>query len=278
MQVEQRTYTDRYHGVKLSPDRIDGFILDLESRGRSAETCAIYRRKLNTCYEMLGDDKTIVDGTLVSLRDKLLDSGTTSGGVNIFVSAVNTYLDYCGRRELQITKQLESDAAPPPELTRVEYMRLLSAAITLRKLRPYLLVKVFANTGLNVRELPLLTIEAARSGRIALLDRGAVHIPKCLCNELLDYCAKNGVTRGPVFVTSSGAELTRAAVSGEIRRLASVARVEEEKCNPMTLRRLYLAMRESIMASLEMLVVQSFDRIVDTEQVTVGWETSVSCD
>lgn len=46
----------------------------------------------------------------------------------------------------------------------------------------------------------------------------------------------------------------------------------EEKANPRCLRKLYQATQESIRANLVLLMEQSYDRLLETEQLAIGWE------
>ncbi len=271
MNQENAEHRQRGDGLVMTPELIDEFICDLSTRGRTDETCNIYRRKLNLCRVMLGEDKTIRAGTLLELRRQLQEQNITNGGVNLFVSSVNNFLDYCGKRELQVGKSLGPTNQTPPELNRSEYLRLLTAAKQQKSERAYLLVKLFVNTGLNIRELSLVTLSAVRVGYIDVPERGRVYMSPCLCKEILAYCAEKGIDEGEVFVTSSGTQLSRKSVNAEIRRLATDADVAEEKCNPITLRRLYLSTHDKIMESLTVVIQQSIDRLFDTEQVLVGW-------
>ena len=101
---------------------------------------------------------------------------------------------------------------PQPELTRSEYLRLLSAAKALGKERTYLLVKVFATTGITVQELPRLTVEAAQAGKVVTYPnrvRQEVRISPCVGRELLEYAHSTGVASGPIFITRNGKTVNR---------------------------------------------------------------------
>ena len=56
--------------------------------------------------------------------------------------AANGYLEYMGAREFQVVDKLDAVADPQPELTRSEYLRLLSTARSLEREQVYLLVKL----------------------------------------------------------------------------------------------------------------------------------------
>ena len=236
-------------GVTVSEESIRAYLEDLNHRGRREETVRFYAAKLKTFYDYLPPDKQIVLNTLETWRQALLAEGYAPATVNTNISAANGLLDYLGRRDLQLTGQLETETAPQSELTRTEYLRLLSAARALEKERTYLLVKAIALTGAHVGELPQITVEAVQSGRTPAVsgsEQRRVQLPRCLQAELLSYCRRQGLTAGPVFVTRSRRPLRRTQVTGDIQSLSGAARVAPEKCNPRCLRKLYLVTQAEI--------------------------------
>ena len=261
-------------GVTVSEESIRAYLEDLNHRGRE-ETVRFYAAKLKTFYDYLPPDKQIVLNTLETWRQALLAEGYAPATVNTNISAANGLLDYLGRRDLQLTGQLETETAPQSELTRTEYLRLLSAARALEKERTYLLVKAIALTGAHVGELPQITVEAVQSGRTPAVsgsEQRRVQLPRCLQAELLSYCRRQGLTAGPVFVTRSRRPLRRTQVTGDIQSLSGAARVAPEKCNPRCLRKLYLVTQAEIDRGVRLLAEQAYDRLLDTEQLAVGWD------
>lgn len=258
-------------GLALTPELLDGFLDFLAEHGRTSETVKTYRFKLYQLYDWLPEDKRICRGTLEEWRKDLLDSGYAPRTANLCMSAANSLLEVHGRRELQVGKPLEPEGDIQPELTRTEYLRLLSTARTLGREREYLMVKVFAATGISLQDLPRLTVEAARAGKIKL-SASVVHIPNCLREELLDYAERKGISTGPLFVNRSGLPYTRNGVTSLIQRLCHDARVPEEKANPRCLKKLYQTTQASIQANIALLVEQSHDRLLETEQLAIGWK------
>ena len=180
-----------------------------------------------------------------------------------------------GRRDLQLLERLETEPDAQPELTRTEYLRLLQTAKALERERTYLMVKAFALTGVRVGELALVTVEAVETGRLLLTfsgERRYVPIPGCLRRELSDYMARQGIRSGPVFVSRNGHVLRRTQVTSEIQALAHDARVEASKCTPRCLRKLCLVTQTEIEHSVRLLAEQSYERMLDTEQLAVGWD------
>ena len=245
------------------------YLADLTDRGRSADTVRMYASRLRTLWEDLPPDKQVRRETLADWQDTLLDRGYSPGTVNTHLSAANGLLEHMGRRDLQLVGQLDVVPEVQPELTRTEYLRLLQTARTLGRERIYLMVKVFALTGIRVGELSLMTAEAVEAGRLPA--EGESLIPGCLRQELLDYMARRGIRTGPVFVSRNGRALRRTQVTAEIQTLSRDARVEEAKCTPRCLQRLYRSTRTDVERSVRLLAEQAYERMLDTEQLAVGW-------
>ena len=251
------------------------YLDSLAARGRRRETIKVYRPKLEAFYHFLPEDKRVAADTLELWRAALLREGYSPGTANTHVSAANGLLAYLGRRDLQLIGQLDTEEEIQPELSRTEYLRLLATARNLGRERTYLMVKVFALTGIRVSELNRVTVRAVEEGRVLTACDGRaqyVLIPACLQKELAVYLRRVGITAGPVFVTRSGRPMRRTQVSGEIRTLCRDARVDGDKSNPRCLRRLYQVTQERIRDSVQILAEQAHERMLEEEQLTVGWE------
>lgn len=259
------------NSILLSPELIAEYLDALLEKGCTPETLKTYQIKLGHLYQYLPEDKLIRADTLTQWQAALLEAGYAPRTVNICTAAANGFVGYCGHREFQVEKPLKCDYGIQPELTRNEYLRLLATARILDKQQAYLLVKLFATTGLSLNDLPRLTVEAVVCGRITLPD-SILHIPECLRLELLDYIQREGIVSGPVFVTRSGLKLRRTNVTKLIQSLCRDARVPEEKATPRCLKKLYQATQASIQGNLSLLIEQAHDRLLETEQLAIGWK------
>lgn len=258
--------------VILTQESIGDFLEEMARQSRSAETVKAYRRNLRILYAWLPEeDKAIYPQTLAQWRTDMLENGSAPRTVNARVAAANSMLRFLGRRELQSPAPLLTEEGGQPELTRGEYLRLLTAARRQGKERVYLLVKVFATLGLGLGELSELTVECVRIRKLSLSGGRRTYIPACLGRELEDYAARQGVTGGPVFVTREGRALHRSNVTDSIRRLSVEAQVPEEKANPRCLRRLYQITQAKMRESLNQLLLQNYDQLLEAEQVSIGW-------
>ena len=87
----------------------------------------------------------------------------------------------------------------------------------------------------------------------------------------MDYARQERTTSGPIFVTRTGKPINRTAVTACVQNLAPTARVAPEKCNPRCLRKLYLSTVAQLEASVRILLEQSHERLLEQEQLLVGW-------
>ena len=255
--------------LKLTEECIASFLEELARKGRTPGTLDTYQRNICSLYDALPEDKTLLPGTLDRWQQDMLAEGYSPRTVNTRLSVANHLVAFLGRRELQTRGTLQIEEGGTPELTRREYLRLLSTARILGKERIYLLVKLFGSTDLAVGDLGQLTVEALR-GEEACPSR----LPDFLRRELLDYARRESITSGPVFCTKRGKPLGRTAVTDSMKQLCRDARVAEEKVNPRCLRRLWQTTQDGFRAQLDRMVEQAWDCLLETEQLSIGWDSS----
>lgn len=260
----------------LTWDQVDAYLDDLRERGRTPETIKIYRSNLQLLFEALPENGRLDHKTLARWRNAMLEQGYTPRTVNVRLASANGFFDYLGLRDYQLPVQLKpAKDDMQPELTRDEYLRLLSAARALDKERTYFMVKVFAVLGLTLHDLPNFTVEAVEKGVFttsANHSQQTIRIPSCLRAELLGYLQREGVQSGPVFRTRNGKSVSRTAVTGYIQQLSRDARVAPEKCTPRCLRKLCQSTRARVVQRISLLVEQALDQLLEQEQITIGWE------
>lgn len=142
-----------------------------------------------------------------------MKTGHSPTVVNHFIAAANGHLDYVHARKSQLTDVLKASRKPRPELTRNEYLRLLSAA-----------------------QAGMLGIGNGSSREI-------IRLLECICRELLDYAERQKIQSGPIPHTRDGMSMSRYNVTISIRQLCGAVGVPEEKGSPRCLRKLYLSTR-----------------------------------
>lgn len=257
-------------GMVLTREKIEKYLGKLGTAGHSSGTVESYRRFLNHFFLFLPEDKHVQADTLVAWQKKLLESGYAAKTVNVGTAAVNGLMVYCGYKGFQADRLPEKKNVQP-ELTRTEYLRLLSAAKLQGNRKKYLLAKVFGSTGLSVGELEKLTVETVKAGKLSF-PKHTLRIPAALRQELLDYIKGEGISSGPIFVTKAGMPVDRTSVTNLIQTLSTDAQVPEEKANPRCLKKLYQATVTGIQENYAVLMEQAYDRLLEKEQNIIGWK------
>lgn len=180
---------------------------------------------------------------VVSYKEWLLERYAVSSANTMLIS-LNRFFAWLGRPELRVkTVRYQRELfCADKELTRAEYQRLLKTAERQKKERLRLVIETICTTGIRVSELRYITVEALTSGTARVTCKGKhrmVFLPKGLCRELKQYCAKRKIESGPVFVTKSGAALDRSNIWTDMKKLCTEACVAPEKVFPHNLRHLF---------------------------------------
>ncbi len=267
--------TDLYlsdESVILTQPLIDQFLHDMKACGRQSQTIQAYQHNLQEFYAFLPSGKKVTKEILAGWRETLKESGYSINTVNTKVVAVNGLLKHCGAKALCLSHEKAAQEDLAPELTRSEYQQLLSTVYQMRREREYLLIKVFACTGLQVSELHCLTVESIKNGVILSSDGKEKILPDSLRFELLHYANHKKIKKGSIFLTRSGKRMDRSNITNAIRRLAEKAGLEPERCNPRSLRRMYHATHEEIIENLEPYYVKSYDKLLNMEQSFMDWD------
>lgn len=262
---------------RLTAEMLERFLAHLSGRGRSQVSLQEYRRSLTILCGCLPEGKAVTASTGAWWKRHLEEQGFSPRTVNARISVWNSLMRYLGHRDWQVEDFACAENDVQPELTRAEYLRLLSAAKQLEQDRAYLLIKTLGNAGLRVQELPQLTVEAVRRGVVHLESHDGtcsriLHLPAVLQGELMAYAKKEGIGEGPVFLTSGGKPMDRSGVWQCIKRISRSARVSEEKATPRCLWKMYQTTKEGIWANVVILAEQAYERLLEQEQLAIGWE------
>lgn len=255
---------------------IDQYLQSQDGANWSNETFTSYRRILYELQRYLGGQPPDAESLHRWQRD-LQNHGYSQTSINIRLSAANRYFRWCGRYDL-LMHHGRTEAAPAPELTRNEYLRLLRAARKLGEHQIYLIVKLFAVTGLPLQCLGQITPQIVEEGGAVLPCRTARYdfrLPEVLQRELLDYIRESHRRTGPVFVSRNGRPINRSNLCRKLQELCHAAGVPEEKGSPRCLRNLYRTTQEALYARLEQQVQQIYDMLLQAEQESAGWQGGV---
>ena len=228
----------------ITKAQIQEFETYLRMDERSASTIAKYTNAITDFYQFLPEDKSVTKEQLLAWK-AYISGKYSASAVNVMISAANGFFEFVSWNELkirQIRTQRQIFRDKERELTRTEYMRLLTEAQRQGNFRLFYLMQTLASTGIRISELKYITAETLKSG-VATVDckgkRRTVLIPKKLRKSLQSYCESANITGGPVFVTRDGNPVNRSNIWRELRKLSSAARVPPHKVFPHNFRHLF---------------------------------------
>lgn len=224
--------------------RLQAFCSWLRAQERSRGTTEKYLRDVRSLRQFVAG-RSITKDLVISWKAWLLQKGFAPKTVNSMLTAVNRYLTFVGAEEcrvqtLKIQRKLFRESAR--ELTRAEYQRLVSAAMQKKDQRLTLLLQTICATGIRVSEVPYITVEAVRNGRVEVSLKGKIRVillPQKLCQKLCLYAKKKKIAFGTIFRTRGGRDLSRKQIWAEMKRLCSLAKVLPSKVFPHNLRHLF---------------------------------------
>lgn len=165
--------------------------------------------------------------------------------VNSMLSAVNRFLTFMGCADLRMKKlkvQKRIFCNRESELNRVEYERLVQAAKHRQNIRLVLILETICGTGIRISELKHITVESLRTQNAEIYSKGKVReilIPDILAKKLKEYCRKQGIKSGSIFITRTGSPINRSNVWKEMKSLCKSAGVDSRKVFPHNLRHLF---------------------------------------
>ena len=271
----KQSYTAFGSGISLTSDMIAQYLNEQRTKGLAPDTLKSYAAALEKLQEFLEPEDTIYPGTIAAWQKKMQRDGYANSTINAHISAANGLLRFLHRGDLA-ADLLDWAPSPTPEITRGEYIRLLQTARLMGNARAYLLVKLLANTDLQLRDLPAVTVENVSTGRVPLAGGvpRLLYLPAVLRRDLLAYARGQGVKSGPIFVGRDGKPVNRSVVTWLIQKLAEDARVPAEKATPRALHKLYQALADDIRRDLELQARQIYDNMLDAEQAAIGWPES----
>lgn len=227
----------------LTDKAIRRYALHLREQERAPATVQKYVQDLTALWDWLAG-RPLTKAALIEWKESL-SASRAPATVNSMLAAVNGFFRFMGWKDiavklLKIQKALFCDERR--ELTRAEYVRLVSAAQKVGNERLSLVMQTICATGIRVSELRFITVEAVTTGRAEICNKGkrrTVFLPGRLRRLLRKYLQKQKKTAGAVFTTRTGRPLDRSNIWRDMKALCESADVEPSKVFPHNLRHLF---------------------------------------
>lgn len=229
--------------MTITNELIRKFSLFLLEGEKSHATLEKYMRDVTAFWIWLDNCK--LSKLAVLEYKEYLSKKYAPSSVNSVLSSLNSFFEYNGWRELKVKTlkiQRRIFADKEKELTKADYVRLLTAAKSKKNEKLYYLIQTIGSTGLRISELKYVTVEAINTGQAIINCKGKIRqvfLPKDLCKILKTYIKQQKITSGPIFVTRTGNPLDRSFIWKMMKSLCETAGVDKSKVFPHNLRHLF---------------------------------------
>lgn len=229
---------------QITEEKVAQFAQMLLREERSPGTIENYLRHIRAFAQWLNGQEVTLEA-VTTWKGNLLDKEYSPGSINAMLLALNRFFKFmgwndCKVKSLRIQRQMFRETTK--ELTRKEYVQLLSAAQAQGKNRLVLLMEAIFCTGIRVSEVQYLTVESVRKGKAVISLKGKIRtilIPSKLRKKLLQFAQKQKTISGAIFRTRNGTPISRKQIWAEMKALCKKAGVAASKVFPHNLRHLF---------------------------------------
>ena len=231
-------------GRFVTEQSIAAFAAYLESEEKSKNTIEKYIRDVRTFAAYLNGG-SVTKEAVISYKNNLISENYATRSINSMIASLNSIFAFLGWTDCKVKSiklQRQIYCPEEKELTKAEYLRLISTAKKKGNERLNLLIQTICGTGIRVSELQFITVEAAKCGEAIVSLKGktrSVFIVRELQKKLLRYAAEQGITKGMIFVTRTGKPMSRTNIWREMKSLCEQANVNPDKVFPHNLRHLF---------------------------------------
>lgn len=226
----------------LTETIVEEFYQYLVLEEKSTATLEKYLRDVRAFFVYAGQ-QNVTKELMMAYKNGLIEKGYAVHSINSMLASLNSLLVFLGWQDCKVKNlkaQRQTYCAEEKELTKAEYLRLLTAAEHRPQLR--LILETICGTGIRVSELRFFTVEAVKRGEIAVRCKSktrTILLPSKLRKLLLDYAKKSGIPSGAIFITRSGKPLNRSNIWAQMKSLCKAANVKASKVFPHNLRKLF---------------------------------------
>lgn len=205
-------------------DKMKLFERHLKEDEKAENTINKYLRDIKEFYEWNGNSNDVTKDDLLDYKEYLKKSSLKVSSINSKISSLNAYLTYTENESLKLKVfkcQKSLFGSKEKELTKYEFNKLYEAAKN--NIRLKYLIETIAKTGARVSEIKFITVESIEIGKAIVDNKGKIRtilIPRKLCKKLEDYCKKQSINTGPIFLTKSMEPIDRKQIWQMMKDLA----------------------------------------------------------
>lgn len=229
---------------QITLKKIEDYGKYLVKEERSPSTIKKYVRDITHFYNFLGQDKHVTKERVIEYKSSLINEYKPSS-MNSMLVSLNGFLCFTNMSECKVKLhkiQKRVFVEEDKKLTKKEYEKLIKTAKKRENEKLGLIIQTIGATGIRVSEHKYITVDAVKQGKAIISNKGKMReilIPQQLRKLLLNYCRKNKIEHGSVFITKTGNPLDRSNIWAMMKKLCQEANVDRSKVYPHNLRHLF---------------------------------------
>lgn len=222
--------------------QLEDFGLYLKREEKSNATQEKYLRDVRAFYAF-AQGETVTKELVFAYKKHCVDEGYAVRSVNSMLASVDSFLDFQNWQDCKVKSirlQRQTYCTEEKELTKTEYLRLLSASRENKQLN--LILQTICATGIRVSELRYYTVEAVRHGEVTVNCKSktrTILVPGKLKSALLNFVRQKNITSGVIFLGKNGKPLNRCYIWRQMKQICQKAEVAPSKVFPHNLRKLF---------------------------------------
>lgn len=239
--------------------KISSFLLEEKLNEKSQKTLEHYEYVVRMFVDSLGAGE-VTKENIMFFKSELMEKYKPKT-ISNYITIVNKFIKYVeimesnGEYDLDDLKKhkskmtlknikVQQKASLEEVLEPEEFKRMLRIAKKNNEITIYLIMKVFAYTGIRVEELKKFTVEALKTNYIEVNNKGKIRniiLRQDLRKELIEYCENNGIKEGYIFPgRNPGTMLHQTTIWKRMKKIAGMCRgIKKSKVHAHSFRHLF---------------------------------------
>ena len=233
--------------------KLDTFIKELKFDEKAKNTYSKYRRDCKLFIDSIKHQNDITKEDVINYKAEMIEKYKPAS-VKSKITIINKFLCYCdfgiitrekGKSNLEVNQiKLQHVTTIDNILEPKELKRMLRFAKKLGYMDMYLIMKIFAYTGIRENELKYFTVENVKKDTIIVVSKGKIRdiiLPGDLKREIKKYIKENKIKSGYIFygVRDSSKLISSKTIWWRLKKIAGSAKIKKEKIHAHSFRHLF---------------------------------------
>ena len=227
--------------------RLEEYIHALKLQELSKKSLIDYRQAVDKFINFIESDEINLNKELLLTYRDYLQDNYMPATYNKYVILINKFFKYLGYKDLFLKKQkIQQKTSIDDPIWEQEHKRMLRWANKLKLDDMYLIIKIFAYTGIRCQELKVFKVENI-DNYISVKNKGKnrkIILRNDLKREIKQYCKIKKIKEGYIFRKPSEPNDPNKMISPNtvwrrLKRIAGYAKINKSKIKPHGWRHLF---------------------------------------